>query len=243
MSKLKKCIAALMTSAGLICTAPIICHAVHSPIFDEHIIELEYNDAPEGTAYLDVLVRMDKSDEHYSYFNQAPKTAVDKKVINGNTQYVYEELPIDENSEIAQYNNDGFISLTIHSDKVNSFELLKAHGYGADYIKLNCFADELYNDFGNAEGFRLAYVSDKGEVLMTTKSVPVTYGSDEPYAFVANGVDAQYRSCSSDPLGNVVTGSIIILAVVGIIMLTVGFLTGMIRFGHKLKQSIDENDI
>lgn len=77
---------------------------------------------------------------------------------------------------------------------------MKDYGYESDRITLSCFADDLYNDYGNAEGFKIAYVSETGKVLGVTKKVCHSYDASRSYAFIAKGGKAGYRTFGISPV-------------------------------------------
>lgn len=172
---------------------PLSCHALH---FDPSQLNLEFQNAPEGTAYIDVLAKLDSDDASYTDFNVAPVRLVDKCIVDGTTQYVYETLAIDENSEIAKYCENGYVSLSIHSEEVEKLVLMKSYGYDSDVLHFNCHAEELYEKYG---AFKIAYVGENGEVLQITEKTRRAYSPSEPYAFVANGDDAVYRFFGISP--------------------------------------------
>lgn len=178
----------------LFCTTPLTCSALD---YDPRQISLEYRNAPEGTAYIDILARISESDEAYTDFNTAPMRLTDKPIVDGSTEFVYETLDIDSSSEIARYNEDGFVSLTIHSKEVKELRIMKSYGYTSDELRLDCNADDLYKKYRK---IRIAYVGEKGEVLKVTDKAGRDYSFYGPYAFIADGSTATYQSFGLSPL-------------------------------------------
>lgn len=184
------CIVLSLTIMGVFLCCPLNCFALD---FDPRRIQLEYQNAPNGTAYIDVLAKISRSDGVYTDFNVMPKRLVNKTVINGNTEFIYETLDINWNSDIARYSEDGFVSLTLHSKEVRGFEILKSY----DCLILDCFADDLYEKYGD---IKIAYVGEDGEVLKVVDVSKRVYSNSEPYAILADGNNAKYRSFGTSPI-------------------------------------------
>ncbi|MCR5539336.1 MAG: hypothetical protein K6F71_00665 [Ruminococcus sp.] len=156
-------------------------------------IKIGYRNAPEGTVYVDVLGKIDSSDETYTDFNVAPQ-----EIENGNsTKYDYltdgEPLDIDENSEIARYNEDGYMSLSIHSTDVRLYDL---DGDGCDRLILNWNGSDFYKKYGK---YKLAYVGEHGEVLGVTKKASHSYDPNESNSVFADGDKATYSEEAESP--------------------------------------------
>ncbi len=188
------CIILSLMIACLFCAAPLNCSALD---YDPRLICLEYRNAPEGTAYIDILARISESDEAYTVFNTAPMRLTDKPIADGSTEFVYETLDIDSSSGIAKYNEDGFVSLTIHSKEVRELMIMKSCGYTNDELMLDCNADDLYQKY---KKFRIAYVGEKGEVLKVTDKAGRDYSFRAPYSFIADDSTATYISFGMSPL-------------------------------------------
>ena len=71
--------------------------------FDPRCVNLEYSDAPDGTAYIDLLVKKDEiGDDMYTDFNAPPQRWTGSKLdANKTTVYLFEDLDIDSGSDIA----------------------------------------------------------------------------------------------------------------------------------------------
>jgi hypothetical protein len=165
-----------------------------TPPRDRSRLDINYYNAPEGTAYVDILGKIDSSDENYTEFNS---NAVPQNLIIRSADYALsdgEPLDIDENSEIAKYNEDGYMSLSIHSADVTFFDL---NNNSPAQLVLGCRVPELYKEYGK---FRLAYVGEHGEVLGVTKKTSHTYDFHADYAVIANGDKATYSDWDFSPL-------------------------------------------
>lgn len=195
----------------LFCCPPFTCFALD---FDPRQVQLEYQNAPDGTAYIDVLAKISESDDVYTDFNVAPKRLVDKAVVNGNTKFIYETLNINESSDITKYNEDGFVSLSLHSKEVKGLEILKSYGYESDCLILDCFADDLYAKYRN---IKIAYVREDGEILKVIDVSNRDYSNSDPCALIADDNNAKYRSFGTSPL----TGLFLFVIIIALIFVTV----------------------
>lgn len=141
--------------------------------------KMEFSNAPDGTAYMDILIKMDETDEDYVQFTSAVPYS-----------------DIDEDSEIAKLNDDGYISLSLHYKYTESLEirhskdeydLLTVTRYNFLYINKN------YGDF------KVAYVDESGHVLGITNPAKTTYIEDESFAFLADGDSLVFIRDGSNP--------------------------------------------
>ena len=140
---------------------------------------------PEGTAYVDILCKIDSSDETYTDFNVVPQNLTVR--YDGMLLTDGDQFEIDENSEIAKYNDDGYMSLSLHSTDVWFYDL---HNGASNRLLLNCSVNDLYKKY---KGFKLAYVGEHGEVLGVTKKASHRYDSVNDSAVVAKGDKVTYR--------------------------------------------------
>lgn len=169
----------------------LVCFAVQKPLscyaHDRGLIHLEYSDAPDGTAYIDLLAKFSDDDAAYTEFNISPYCSADSKW--------YGSLSVDENSEIAKYCEDGYASLTIHSKNIAYFTIHKER-YGLEAMSIKGSVDEFYSKY---KKFKLAYVGENGEVLNVTSATRKGLSSShKPDTFAANGEKAVFRSIISD---------------------------------------------
>lgn len=192
----------------LIILKPLSCYA-----HDRDMIYLEYSDAPEGTAYIDLLAKFKEDDDAYTEFNIPPLRPAEGKG--------YESLSVDENSEIAKYCEDGYASLTVHSKNIGSFVVHK-YQYGLETLSIKGNVNDFYSKY---KKFKLAYVGENGEVLKVTSKAGKAYLiKNMPDTFAANGKKAVFKREFSSG-----TWSIIFIVIFLIIAVSAVLLTKMIR--------------
>lgn len=160
--------------------------------YDPHLVKLAFENAPEGTVYIDPLIKIDSSDENYVEFAAAPK------VVKYNNGKIISEraLNIDADSEIARLNADGYVSMPLHYKYSDGVEIYD------DYI---CFltADTTENieDIRRGYGeFKAAYVDENGRVLGITDAAGCSYDRSEPYTLTADDNKLSYNICGIAPL-------------------------------------------
>ncbi|MBO4867759.1 MAG: hypothetical protein J5582_14560 [Ruminococcus sp.] len=167
---------------------------------DKRHVYLDYSDAPDGTAYIDVLVKKDEiGDDMYTDFNAPPERLADKRLDeHGTTEFIIEDLNIDSSSDIAGYNDDGYVSLSVHSKEVERITIEKSLGYEHDSLDFNVSANDICKKY---RGIKLAYVSEDGKVLDVTKTKNRSYDIKKQPEFTASGEKAEFRTTEFSPLG------------------------------------------
>lgn len=99
--------------------------------------DINIENAPEGTAYLDILVKIKPSSKTYVDFAELempPKIVTEwieetytvqdkdgKEEIRTKYEPVWKELNITPDSEIAQFSENGYVSLSVHLKGVKGF--------------------------------------------------------------------------------------------------------------------------
>ena len=148
------------------------------------MIHICADNAPENTAYIDILAPLDKESNDYKDFRNP-------------SLYYSENKPlfIDEDSQIAEYNDNGYCSLSIHTEYVKQVEV-----YNSRCIYLTEKVDSIYEKF---KDFRAVYVDENGNILKITDTFSVTYSSKAPYAFIVNDNNLTLRIFGSSPLAEV----------------------------------------
>lgn len=141
--------------------------------------KMEFSNAPDGTAYMDILIKMDENDEDYVQFTSAVPYS-----------------DIDEDSEIAKLNDDGYISMSLHYKYTESLKI--SHGGGEYNLITVTRYDFLYVN-KNYGDFKVAYVDESGHVLGITNPAKTTYIEDESFAFLADGDSLVFIRDGSDP--------------------------------------------
>ncbi len=177
--------------------------------FSPYISELKWKNAPAETEYIDILAKLDNDD--YTEFSEPPKWYIDKTTYaNGDCSSDYIRLPIDENSEIAKLNDNGYVSLASHYKYTEALII-----YGSKYQTDTEWSDmlpqlefkdiwdkqtdlpTLYKKYGN---FKAAYVSENGEVLGITDDFDVTYDPSKSYTMIANGDELTFLISDDSPV-------------------------------------------
>lgn len=156
---------------------------------------ITYKNAPENTAYVDILVKLPEDSEDYVDFaewEEPPKKVlnsenVGKPVYHSSTQTysriqpIYEELSITPDSEIAKLNADGYVSLSVHYAGSKGF---RDTDLCLDYLHSSNEITAIKKRYGK---FKAANVDENGNVLGITKASRTRYSSNEPSSFTANG--------------------------------------------------------
>lgn len=159
-----------------------------------------FKNAPEGTAYVDLLMKLPENSEEYVDFAEwgtPPKKFLGfkkdyyeadmgaKKVQRYREYADYEELNITPESEIAKLNDDDYISLSVHYKgcegfSYNRFEhecyivLSGRSGVPGDYTAYRDNFEMIAERYGN---FKAAYIGENGEVLKITKPSKIKHWS------------------------------------------------------------------
>ena len=176
-----------------------------------HVPELIFTNAPEGTVYIDPLVRLDAEDECYSVFSRPPQRMVLDRIYDED-DYVWEQLNIDENSEIARYYEDGYISLSLHykSGGIIFYE------DGIARLDFTIWTDDerIDNILSRYGELRAGYVSENGDVLRVTEPAKVVYDDTKPTALLADGGSLTLRISDTPKWQSAILNIIIILELV-----------------------------
>ena len=149
--------------------------------YDRSMLRIDYKNAPKETAYVDILVKMNREDPAYVDFTQPPQHFVREYTDeNGAWQCEYVNLPITEESEIAKWNENGYVSLTLHHRGVKLLQIrenitLDVEGY---------FLEDFYKKYGK---MKVAYVDDEGNVLKVTDKSKKKYMGWQADHLVVNG--------------------------------------------------------
>lgn len=155
--------------------------------------ELIFVNAPEGTAYIDPLVRLDVDDEHYIDFSEPPQTAVivSEEEYDDGRGWEWQALNVDEDSEITRLRRDGFVSLSQHYSP-KAVIMLDVDARISLYLNsmYSKSIDRIFEIYG---GFRAAYVDKDGNVLGVTEPAVRVYNNEMPTAFIADGNTLTFR--------------------------------------------------
>lgn len=168
--------------------------------------------APERTAYIDPLIKLDPHDDNYVLFATAPHRIVPIDIGESDApdcDYEYEWLGVDRSSEIARYYNYGYMSLSLHL-ALSGGVVISGH----DTMFLEFYAwtkdnriDRLFECYG---GFRAAYVDEYGNVLGVTEPAELVYDDTQNTAFIADGSSLTLRVWGVPKWQNVILNVLII---------------------------------
>lgn len=167
---------------------------------------INIENAPEGTAYLDILVKIKPSSDYYVDFAELempPKIVTEwieetytvqdkdgKEETRTKYEPVWKELNITPDSEIAWFNENGYVSLSVHLKGVKGFDY---YAYSNKSVENRLVLDDssagwdikkLMSSYGK---FKAAYVGENGEVLGVTGKAAVRYEHGGSCKFSANG--------------------------------------------------------
>lgn len=178
--------------------------------FGDYSPKIAFDNAPEGTVYVDILVKLPKSSEDYVDFAEwelRPQKHVYMEVTGAVeddtgritertlTESVYVELSITPDSEIAKLNDDGYVSLSVHyagSRGISDSSLrLDYHlGRRSEITAIN-------RRYGS---FKAAYVDEDGKVLGITNTARTRYDPKEPSSFSVSGDTLIFTKWGCSPL-------------------------------------------
>lgn len=199
-------------------------------------VAIGYKNAPEGTAYADILVKSDSIDfVEFNALQNPPKKLVNIEEVtgvvvdeSGNTStrvdqyYEYEDIKITKDSEIARYNDGGFVGLSLHYGNCAGFKYYES---GRAYILIDREkSDEGFRELEKNGGYKAAYVDEHGKVLSVTDICEIDYRPFKPYEFSLNGSAFTYHVYESTPQSVLLCKIAIIgfpLSLVGLIVCSV----------------------
>lgn len=206
----------------LVCAllAAVIMIACAMPAFawdmDRGYAELQLNNAPEGTKYIDILVPISRARFYYNGTHDIKLTFIKRLDTKNNYKKETIEKTISKDSEIATYiDKDGFVSLTAHTDLVKGVvsygifhdekefnDAQDTYGYelcfsGSDFYYKSLSKSERFahnyksweiKDVRNTfKEFKAAYIDENGKVLGVTGEFEVKKDQDSQHAFIADG--------------------------------------------------------
>ncbi|GEM_PF-767790 len=153
---------------------------------------LAWEHAPEQTAYLDILAIPDPDDFYAETSGQPPCWYVSPE---RNSE---KSLPISSGSEIAQYQQEDYQSLSQHTDSVSQIliydsEYNQTTGWEIQAMLYLNAPDTIEQLFQNYQTFKAAYVDENGHILDITDSFTVIYEERQENAFLADGKNLTLR--------------------------------------------------
>lgn len=137
--------------------------------FDPYQIDLYTDNIPKNTAYIDILVPINKNSYDYIEF---------RNLLSFYTENSEKKpLLIDQNSQIVQYNDNGYSSLSLHTEYIRTAEVHDRKIYLTDTI------ESIYKKYKN---FKAVCVDKNGNILKITDTFSVEYAITKPYAFITD---------------------------------------------------------
>lgn len=143
---------------------------------DDSAPSIRFENAPENTAYVDILVKLPESSADYVDFAEWDSPP-------------YEYITVTPDSEIAKLNDGGYVSLSVH---YRNFK-----GFFKTGIQLDDAITDINERFGK---FKAAYVDNSGNVLNITKASRTRFDPKNPSGFILNGDALTFRRSSPLPL-------------------------------------------
>ena len=217
-----------LTAVGLPVLFAGLCNLFHVGVhgdFSPYQMELSFENAPEGTVYIDPLIKIESSDENYTNFTAAPIIVK----YNNDHSRTYTSLNITVDSEIATFNKDGYISMSLHL-KNCELKIYKANGSYHSACEFphegSLEIDEIADNYGK---FKAAYIDENGKVLGVTKAARYTYNASEPYALDSDSGKLTYRIYAISPLQGTILVIVIIAEGAAIVALAVFVILALIN--------------
>lgn len=172
-----------------------------------HMPELIFKNAPEGTVYIDPLVKLDVEDRYYTVFTAPPQIMVSDRTEEFDG-IVWKPLNIGSDSEITRFYEDGYISLSMHYEAGG----IIIDENGATQLDFSRWTgdEKIDNIFARYGGMRAAYVDGNGNVLGVTESAKLVYDDTVPAALLADGSSLTLRVSVIPKWQNAVLNIIII---------------------------------
>lgn len=146
-------------------------------------MEISFKNAPENTVYVDLLIKENADDARTVSPDTEPKIYRERKKEDGGSECI--PLNINENSEIALLNDDGYISYTMHH-----------HGDITIYDSGRIIFDSPIGPHGD---LKAAYVDENGNVLGITETASQGYNGEHHFTLSADGDRAAFaKPCRPD---------------------------------------------
>ena len=231
-----KKIASLLAAAVMTIMIPLNAAALsyESPA----LAKISYTNAPEGTVYMDILVKMPVEDASYVDFTQPPEYSD----LGGS-----ENIPLDitADSEIAKYNEDGYVSLSLHHKWAKPFVIYsnsqktERSDPSSCELEMSANGDTTYDfidlsiSFGD---YKAAYVDEHGNILGVTSASVTEYDLNTPYGFSADGDSLVFLRHGAHP-----RTIAIIVAVTGIVLISLPITLAFLY--SKRKKRIKASDL
>ena len=150
--------------------------------FDDRVPSIDFENVPENTAYVDILVKLPESSADYVDFAEwdSPPQALAG----------YEDIMITPDSEIAKLNDNGYVSLSVHYRGCMGFS-------ETGQLLLN---DDIITVSKRYGQFKAAYADSSGNVLDITKVSRTRFDPKEPSGFIVSGDKLTFTKSSPSSL-------------------------------------------
>ncbi len=197
----------------IVCAMPVLAWDI-----DRQQIDLSFENAPEGTVYIDILAPVKDvykfiTDTHDIQFYVVKDKWDSKKQ---RSEFEKSEFYIDKDSEIARYFKDGYISISANTSLVRYYRIYENYSKDGKLIgnpKPDLYLSEsagknglfggdtsvdVYDLMSMVSELRAAYIDDKGNVLGVTDKFVKTENENLQFTFKADGDTLTYIKNSTD---------------------------------------------
>ena len=147
---------------------------------------------------------LDKNSNDYTDFKSPPLWYIE----NGENK----PLLIDKDSQIAEYNDKGYCSLSLYTEYIKATELYDSNMYFTDTV------DNIYKKFKN---FKAVYIDKNSGILKITDTFSVEYDVRNPYAFIVNDNSLTLRIFGSNPFTEILVSIILFGIILSLLILSV----------------------
>ena len=216
-------------TVGIITAITMLCGAMDANALGvglaEYEIDIQYINAPEGTAFADILFKKVENDR---YAPNAEQTSYTESDICHSVWRESGRIELDEHCGLAEY-DDGFTSCMMRRCFVNDNVV---HTDGCDLVwePSSPGNGEVFEYYGE---FKVAYCDKDGNVLLVTEPVKVKPKGYTLYEVCADGTKVEYEGTRDigQYIGTAILAFIIgvpalgTAAIVGAILLPFGIMT------------------
>lgn len=175
-------------------------------------INISYNNAPENTAFVDILFKKAENDIYAPNKDSSDSREQDFCRL---VSLENEKIELDDNCGLAKY-DDGFTSCMMRRYFVSYNKSSENKSTLRFPQPSNAYNQDVFNYYGE---FKVAYCDKKGNVLAVTDPVKVKRRSNCVYEVYANGTKAGY-TVEKDLSGYIVPFIFIIITLPPVLMIS-----------------------
>ena len=175
----------------------------------DDVIWVQYSDAPEGTAFADLLLKKADGD---IYLKESTDTAVELAYSETSDSKDSRFIDIDGSCELAGY-DDGYTSCLFRK----SFVSQCISENGRTKIVIDKDKTDTNGVFNYYSSFKVAYCDEKGNVLLVTDAVEVKNAKGAVHYDIC--ADGEKISCEIHHAPNMVLGLSMLLFYVAVVLL------------------------